>query len=117
MSFHVKPERRETGDPNMWLLGYLLEHTRLYVGSFIELFIGALSIERVGKSAVYCTLGLAGGLNKQPRVITPRNSSANKALSEASAHRSFLALRSRGRDESVPHVLGVYQVDAEHYTK
>ena len=43
----------------------LFEHSRSYVESSIEAFIGALCIELVGKSAIYCTLGLAGGLNKQ----------------------------------------------------
>ena len=36
----------------------------LYVEASIELFIGALCIELVGKSAVCCTLGLAGDLNQ-----------------------------------------------------
>ena len=48
----------------MYFLDYSLEHTRLYVGSSIELFRGALCVELVGKSAVCRTLGFAGGLNK-----------------------------------------------------
>ena len=68
---------------NCGCLGYLLEHTRLYAESSVQLFIRAVCIELVGKSAVCCTLGLAGGLNRYPRAIFIRRMTNGAALKYA----------------------------------
>ena len=50
----------------MHTLGGLLEHTMLHVGPFFRGLLCSLDKEIASNSAVFCMLGLAVGLNKQP---------------------------------------------------